>query len=423
MEEEKKSINLKEALEKRGAKIDENQEKFINSLNEELNSFVENRSKSLSEEFDKKIKELEIPKDLSNEIREIAEKIEKQSSPKVTFSEIQKRNLSNVIKERREEIIDAIKSKKPLDLFEIRAAATHLDTNTTSLGTVLMPDGTTGATVSIPTIENYGENDVISEIRTPQNFIFNLISNRVVSKNDIKQTVFKYEQAPTEGDVAVVAEAGEKPLIQYKFVKNAISRQKYAGRIEWSEEFEMDNEMLFNAIMRMIERDVMMALNDGLYGIITANATAYTTSSSSASVVAPNSTDVAVVLQGLIDAQNYNADTVVVNPQTLTSLLLIKKSDGEYIVNPAFQNGKLNGMNLISSSTVGAGDILVLDSSIYKEVHTNVIMRVGNYNAQFIHNEFTLVAEVFSLIDVAQIDLVASYYGAIATIEADLLKV
>src|SRR5690606_41879628 len=57
-------------------------------------------------------------------------------------------------------------------------------------------------------------------------------------------------------DLALVDEGGTKPLVQFTFVKTSTDRQKYAGRIEWSEEFEMDNEMLFSEIITMFEDQV-----------------------------------------------------------------------------------------------------------------------------------------------------------------------
>ena len=121
------------------------------------------------------------------------------------------------------------------------------------------------------------------------------------------------------------------------------------------QEFEYDNTRLFNAIVRMLERDIWGFVNSQVYGIIQANATAYTTSASTGTVIAPNATDVAVVLQGLIDCNGYKADTVAMNCGDIVNLMLLKAENGSYMLNPLFADGKINGMNVYSTSEVPAG--------------------------------------------------------------------
>lgn len=408
-------LNLKEALEKRGAKLDETQVPFITALEDELKGTLEKRSKEMSDAIEKKIKDLNLPEDIAGELRTLGEKIDKAGKPEMRMTEVQKRNLRNVIKERHSEIVDAIKGGKNLDLFQIRAAAIHSNSNDTiSAGTVFG----TADEISADLIENVAESDSIAFIRMPNNFILEVITTQRVDR--VPAILYKVEQAPKEGDFAIVAESETKPLIQYKFVKNAIERFKIAGRIEWTEEYEGDNIRLFNAIVRMLERDVWASLNSIVYSIIQANATAYSSSAQSGTVNLPNATDVAVVLQSLIDCNGYNADAVALNCGDVVNLMLMKDDKGNYITNPLFVNGQLNGMTVYSTAEVPQGNILVFDSSIYRIEHSNVIMRVGQYRDQFIDNEYTLICEMFGLLDVAQIDLVASYYGSIATISADL---
>lgn len=409
-------INLRSALEQNGAKLDDSQLKFIGALETEMRSALSKQNDALSEIITKKLGEApNIGEELREELRSLATKldlVEKNSIPKL--SDNQKSQLRSYVKENHDEICKAIREGKEMDLRslfigEVRAAAPHLNSN----GTV-----TLGVGVSAPTVENYDESNLLATIRYPEQFILGKIRNLQVAK--VLNTRFKYEQAPVEGAVAVVAEAGEKPLIQYKWVKNALSRKKYAGRIEWSEEFEMDNDRLFMAIVQMIEKDVIRAWHNGIITDITANAVAYTTSPQSGTVPVPNAGDVAVVLQGLISAQNYSANLVLVNPATLVTLMLTKKTDGEYISTPFFKDGLLNGMEVIGNNVITAGTIVVLDSGIYSENHTGVINRIGTYNDQFITNEKTMVSELFSMLEVAQIDLVASRKGTIATIIADI---
>lgn len=406
-----KKVDLKNSLNQRGAKISADQELFLDSLTEEINSVLEERQSAIGEIVNSRLAEMELSDEIASQVRELSEKIAKNSTPEFRMSDTQKRALMNVLTERKSEIVEAIRTGRDLDLFEIRVAAPHQNNN----GTVSL-----GVGVTYPTVENFDESSVFATIRTPENFIFELILNR--QSSNIVKTRIKTEQAPKEGSVAVVSEANAKPLVQYKWVKNAIERKKYAGRIEWTEEFEMDNGALFTAIVKMIQRDVVSALNNGIYNDIITNATAYTSSPQTGNIVLPNLADVATVLQGLINSQNYNADVVAINPTQLVDLLLTKKADGEYLFPKSAISDLWAGMKIVTSSTVSAGYMLVFDSSIYTEEHTGIIVRVGQYNDQFIKNSYTLIAEQFSLLDVAKIDLVASYYGAIATISADIKK-
>lgn len=416
MEEEE--LKLREALEKNGAKLNEDQVKFVTAMELSLREAFKANDGKIAEAIRAKIEELTLKDsdDIKDQLRNLATTIEKiEKTGNIGLSDDQKRHLKTAVKENKEKIISAIREKRSLgsdDLgfLQLRVPAPHLNSN----GTV-----TVGSGVVIPTIENYEDDTAnIAEIRFPEYFILGVIRNRQVQK--VTATRFKTEQTATEGDAAIVLEAGTKPLIQYKFVKNALSRKKYAGRIEWSEEFEMDNDSLFNAIVRMFEDTVIRKWNNGLVADIIANAVPYTSSPQDGTVAFPNASDVALVLQGLIGANNYEATTVVVNPVTLVNLALLKNVDGDYISNPLFVNGRLNGMRVIANNTMAVGQILVFDDRIYREDHSRFIIRIGTYNDQFITNEYTMIGEVFSLLDVAKIDLVASRYGSIETIIAAL---
>lgn len=425
----KKRIDLSEALAKRGAKVDESQASFITAMNDEINGVLQEQEEELAqrsaelkdalkESVESKIKELGLSNELATEIREISEKIENLDKGGFSLDTINKRNLSAVVQERKSEIVDAIKNKKELDLFALRVAAPHQNNNgTVGVGTII---GSATPT-SLPLVENWDDSDVIATFRTPENYILELISTREVAK--VVNTRIKTEQSPKDGDFALVTETNAKPLVQYKFVKNAIERIKVAGHIEWSEEFEIDNGLLMNAIYRLIEVDILKKLNDALYAKIIALATPYTSSTSDAKIILPNTNDVATVLGGIINCQGYNADYVVLNCGDVTNLLLTKKADGTYIINPLVTpDGRINGLKIISTPTVGAGNILVMDSSIFKIEKTKVSMRVGTINDQLIKNMFTLVAETFAILDVNKIDLPGAMYGSIATIVASLTK-
>lgn len=411
-------LDLKMALEKNGAVLDEKQIRFVEGLQNALTDAFKNNKEDVSKVIEDKLKTIDfkMPEETLEDIRMLGERFKKieENSPNTKLNEFQKISLRHKVRENHTAIVDAIKNKKEHVLGNIvldtlrMAAAPHQNAN----GTV-----TLGSGVSYPLVENFGESDIIATIRQPENFIFDVIRNTQLSK--VENTLIKVEQVGVEEKPDVVAEGGEKPLVQYKWVKNAISRKKIAGRIEWSEEFEIDNEKLFAAIVAMIERDVLKEWNDVTLAAIIANATAYTSSPWSGTIPSPNLDDLSVVLMTLINNANYNANTIVLNPVDLATLLLTKDNIGRRIESMILNTNQF-GVKIVASTKVTAGKILVFDSSTYREFHTALDVRVGQYSDQFIKNMWTLIAEMYTLLDTAALDKVATYYGDIATILADL---
>jgi len=68
--------------------------------------------------------------------------------------------------------------------------------------------------------------------------------------------------------------------------------------------------------------------------------------------------------------------------------------------------GTINGMRLIQSNTIEQGFAYVGESRLYNEIHSNFIMRTGQYGNQLIENEYTAIGEVFSILSIAERDLV-----------------
>lgn len=420
--------NFKQALEKRGAKIDEKQEVFLDAIRE---VFVESAKNGMTDEkiaelVESKVEAIREKEGLVDEFRSLSKEVMKiKETGTFKMPDAMKSQLRSIVNENFDEIIKAVKEKRGFEfgvakdgLLEIRAAAPHYNDN----GTVTLGTGIGGSpATALPTVENFDEG-AVATFRTPANFILDIIRNTQVDKVPMQRN--KRELISKDGDVAIVAEHNVKPLIQYKGVINFITRNKYAGRIEFSEEFEMDNEQLFAEIVKMFERDVITAWNNGLYSQIIANAIGYTGSVAPLSGLIPfgagTAADAAMALQAQIMAQEYTPDVVVINPANLFALLLKRDANGNYVQNPNIVNGRLNGMRIVTSNSVDVNYVLVLESGIYSELHSNLILRAGQYDKQLIYNQGTLIGEVFSLLDVAQLDLVGSAYDEIDTILADI---
>lgn len=379
---------------------------------EEQNKYLQDKNAHEAnvrkEEIEKALQPL---KDAQDTIKEDLSVMKESLKGGVT--EMIKNQMYNVIKENHAKIVEAVKEKKDFPEFAFKVAAMHMTNN----GTVSNVSG-----LNFPESSFEVDNDIFM-IKVPENFILRVIRNSQRAK--VPQTVIKTQQVPSEGAVAVVAEGAVKPLLQYKFQRTSTSRKKYAGRIEWTEEFEMDFEALLDAIVDMFERDVITAWQDDLINIITTNATAYVSSSLDDTLVSPDNGLAIVAAAQQVKALGYTPNFVLMNPVDIDAAVYTQDADGNFQLKPYIDasGNRIAGITVIPSLKIDEGTALVGDFSIYKEIHSAFIMRRGQYGDQFIENEYTLVGEVFSVLNAAP----ASYTGVIkinlATVKAALKKV
>lgn len=401
---ENKNISLYDALLKSGAEVDDDQKKFLESLDKVLKARQENTDETFSQSLKSAIGEMEKDKDgnvipLAKQMADIASAIEKMEKTNTDLiSEKTRYQLNKFVKENFDAIKDAIKhGKDGMPEFSFKAVnkAAAMFTTTSAV--------TNGTGVGLPLVENYLVENDIAVIRYPENFILDVIPNRQVAK--VPSEVVKTEQATAEGAVAVVAEGGTKPLTSDTFVRNRTLRKKYAGRIEWTEEFEMDNEMLFAEIVRMFEDKVIRAWQDGIISTIQTNAVAYTSSVFDGTFVKADNALAVVAGQSVIQGMYFTPNVVIMNPSDIFTAMFTQDTEGRaelkpYIVN---NNGSysINGMRVFASYKIAQGTALIGDSSVYQEWHSDFIFRVGTYNDQFIKNLKTAIGEVFSLLRIA----------------------
>lgn len=416
------NFNLRGALEKNGATLDENQIKFVsafeNALNERTKAQDEKVSTSITEALRSTIGAEEKDKDgnivnISSQIRNIAEAMEKiEKRQTKSLSENEKFQLRKQIEDNKGKITEAIRTGQD---FEIEFSAKRAAAKFTAATAVTNDSG-----VLLPINENFDVDAGISVIRYPENFLLNVISNRQVAK--VPQQIIKNEQATAEGAVALVSEGGTKPLTSDTFIRTLTARKKYAGRIEWTEEFEMDNDMLYAEIISLFEDKVIRAWQVGLLADIVANGTAYTTSVMDDTLVLPDNGLAVIALQSVINGMNFNADTVIMHPSDIVTTMFTQDAEGNSRLLPYMQNGTINGLRVFANNSVAIGTVVVLDSSIYKEIHSGYILRFGTYNDQFIKNEKSAIGEVFSILSIAQNNKPGAMKGSLATIKAALLK-
>ena len=416
------ALNLRSALEKGGATLDENQIKFVSAIENEMNERAKKQeeaySKSLTEalrsvlgaqEKNEKGETVTVAEQLRN-LAEGLEKVEKNNVRQI--SNVEKFQLRKMVKEQHKDICEAIRSGNDLTISFNAKRAAAIYTASTAVA------NDTG--VLLPLNENYEFESEISKIRYPENFILDVISNRQVAK--VPQQIIKNEQATAEGAVALVAEGGTKPLVSDTFLRTLTLRKKYAAHIEWTEEFEMDNEMLYSEILAMFEEKVVRFWNNGLIGTIVSNGTAYTTSVMDDTLVIPDNGLAVIACQSVINGMNFNADVVLMHPSDIVTTMFTQDTEGNSRLLPYMQNGQINGMRVVSSNAITLGTAIVMDSSVYREVHSDFILRFGTYNDQFIKNQKSAVGEVFSILRIAKNNLPGVMAVTLSTVRAALLK-
>lgn len=417
-----KNINLYDALIKSGAEVDEKQKGFLDTLSTAIGKALEETDSTFSQALKDALGEAEKDKEgnvipMAKQLADIAtalEKMEKHTAAEMLDKD--KFRLKKYVKENHKAICEAIKKGTDMPEFEFSAMkAPAAFYNTPSVIT-------NGSGVNLPLVENYLVEDDIARIRYPENFILEVIPNTQVER--VPEQVIRIEEATEEGTVAITAEGAIKPLQSNTFVRTVTNRNKWAGRIEWSEEFEMDHMALFDAIVQMFEQKVIRAWQNGLIDIIETNAISYTSSTLDDTLIAPDNGLAVVAGQSSIQSLNYTPNTVIMNPADLVAVMFQQDANGNLKLSPYINvtAGTINGMRLFASNAITAGTALVGDSTVYREWHTGFIFRVGTYNDQFIRNLKTAIGEVFTILRVANIDKKAFMLLDLDAVKAALQK-
>ena len=321
---------------------------------------------------------------LAGIVRNLADQVQKmEDRSKRGLSASDKLNLRKQLEEKRDEI-KAARNSNNVWVIEFRASRAASALMTT--GTVL-----TGATAF--NNMNVTEDLEVVVIQYPKNFIIDAIRGRQVS-NVPQSHRWKEETTAGDGAIGTVNEGAAKTLVDKKFVWKYSERKKYAGRIEFTMELEMDMEQLLLQIVDMFEQQVIRAWNAGVQAEIIAWAPAYTSTGLDGFFKAPGLAQVIEAGKLHVSDNNYMADMVMLNPVDAAKAMIHQNADGDIVYLP--EAVAFGGLTPFVSNNITAGTIIVGTSNIVKEQHSNFIVRRGVHGDQFIENEETIVGEVFS---------------------------
>lgn len=366
-------------------------EAFFGAIGDAVEQAFQNDAVERQKQIDsilEKLGTIEEGKSAAQIIRSLTEKV-------VTLEEKSKRNLSegerNILRkkleEKKEDILGVVRRQKttPWSLeFRMKRAASAMMTTATVV---------TGAVASDST--NVFDDVDIEFIRYPKNFILDAVSSRQVSR--VPES-WKWKEQVTSGDgvPAVVAEGDTKPLVDYKFEWKYAYRKKYAGRIEMTEETEIDFEQLVLDIINMFEADVLRKYNAGILADILAWAPVYAGTALDATIVKPSIMNVVNAGKLQLAGNEYMGDTLVINPADYAETQNMQNINGDPIFIP--DSVLFPGLTLFVTNNITAGTILLGEGSVVKEQHGSFILRSGTYGNQFIENEKTIIGELFSVL-------------------------
>ena len=343
---------------------------------------------------------------LSSKVDEVEQKAVRKLSDSDKFK------LRRALEAKKEEI-QAVASRKQqapwgLSFSAVRAASAMMTTASVVSGAVANNN------------PNVFDDVELTVIRYPKNFILDAISSRQVGK--VPESIKWKEQVTAgEGVAAKVTEGNVKPLLDKKFEWKYAYRSKYAGRIEMTEEFEIDFDQLLLDIITMFEDDVLRAYNAGVLAEVLAWAPAYAGTALDGTIVKPTIMNVVNAGKLQLATAEYAGDILVINPSDYAETQNMQNASGD----PIFiaDSVLFPGLSLFVTNGITAGTCLLLEGSIVKEQHGSFELRSGTYGNQFIENEKTIIGEIFSIVKLPTESKKGAVKLDIATVKDALIKV
>lgn len=343
-------------------------------------------------------------------IRSLAQKVDEvEKRAKRGFSADEKYKLRQMLEDKKDEIQRARRGGGAWEIeFKAKRAASAMIQTSTIL---------TGAS-AVNTVNLFDDMELIV-FRYPANFIVDVIGGVQVAK--VPQTwQWKEETTAGVGVPAATNEGAAKTLVDKKFIWKYATRKKFAGRVEMTEEVEIDFEQLVVDIIKMFERDVITAWQDSVLTDIIAWVPAYVSSALDGTIVNPTVYSCIGALKLAVQNANYEPDVVFMNPGDAAEAVYLQDNNGNQQFIPA--ELQFGGLRPILSNKVTLGHLYVGDSKLIQEKHSNFILRKGVYGDQFIENESTVVGEVFSILKLSTEYSKGWVKGEIAVLKAALKK-
>jgi len=394
--------------------LTEQDENFFGSIGEAVESAMNaesvERTKQLGE-LAKKLGAVPEGETMADVVRNMATQIDLlEKKAERGFTGAEKYKLKSMLESKKEDIQRARQGGNPWSIeFKAKRAASALMQTTTVL---------TGA-AAVNTMNVFDDMDIVV-IEYPKNFILDGINSRQVAK--VPQTVARKEEITAgEGVPVATGEGVAKALVDKKFTWKYDTRVKYAGRLEMTEEVEIDFDQLVLQIVAMFEDDVIRSWQDGVLTAILNWADTYTTTGLDGAINNPGVYN--VIGAGVLHVRNnlYEPDVIFLNPTDVAKIVYMQDNNGNQMFIP--ESLQFAGLTPFISTKITAGKVLIGTRRTVKEQHGNFIIRKGVHGDQFIENESTIVGEIFSVLSLPTQSQPSWIYLDIATVAAALQKV
>lgn len=354
----------------------------VDSLKTEVESL-----KNASTEAEKVKSELEAAKnelsDLKEKMETLATEAEKSkksvSEKKVSFGEAVKGTLEANL-ELLKQLKDGNNKSEMRELNVQKAAGTMTLANYTG-GTALTDELDPG----------------ITPILTRQPFILNLVNAQPTTSNTIRYV----QKKNRDGGAAVTAEGAAKSQADFDLVESTATVKKVTAYIKVSKEMLDDIDFIAGEINGELKTLVDLEVDEELLGGANLTgladiAVAFDAGTFAGTVDQANKMDVLRVAIAQIAAAHMMPNFILMHPNDVASMDLVKTTDGVYVI-PPFRSA--NGMVLkatpiVENTGVTAGTYYVGDfTKLNVKVRERFVLSIGHDSDDFIKNLVTILGE------------------------------
>lgn len=427
----KEFLNLRkvgELLAKRNAGEDDPNYQLAKDLDEDISKALDGLSERTKEEVRKAIEEkmgvalkeaadkaTEDAKKVADEVEKAAEEARKMlDGAKRAAQALNSRTgvaLMAALREKMPQIREALKTSRhePVEMkLSLRAPAMLTSAN------FALQVGTDGLIPWGMEID-----DTFYELRYPENFILDVIGAVRVSKvRDLTTRAVLTE----EGMAAITEEGGLKPLVSWTFGSATMNKKKTTAHVELTDEVADEGE-LYGLIRHLLEGKLIRDWQSDIMDWFEDNASTYLGNNPlSDSMVLPTNAAAINAAALQLQALGYEPNTLYVNPGDMAVDRFLQNESGSFIYPLDLTGDLVKFAKVRQSFAVPAGKFLIADTSVIDCKYDGVTIKVGWINDQLIHNEQTMVAEVFWRLGFRNGEKNGALWGDFATIKADLKK-
>jgi len=212
-----------------------------------------------------------------------------------------------------------------------------------------------------------------------------LVARQLLELVTFKGTTYTLQKGVEDSiQATVISEGTAPPISEERFTEETVTPEKLGTRIEITQEAIEDARIdLLPRQIRLAGEALAKLENQRILNVITANGTSYSGS-------APITLDQILDMITTIDAQGWEADTIVMHPYQYRELMKTddwKDANDHYQANSSYveqmlrgQKGRLWGMlDVLVTTTISAGTVIVIDRKVAGIIAQNRAITAKRY--------------------------------------------